>query len=46
MEEELCSIKPKDNAEKVQDSINKMLTYCNFLREYWIRSVLTMSVNG
>ena len=35
--EELCAIKLKEAAQKVEDSIEETLTYCDFSSEHWTR---------
>ena len=35
--EELCSMKLKEAAKKVEDSIEETLTYCDFPSEHWTR---------
>ncbi|MFQ7451527.1 MAG: transposase [Flavonifractor plautii] len=35
--EELCSMKLKEVAKKVEDSIEETLTYCDFPSEHWTR---------
>ncbi len=34
---ELCVMKLKETAKKIEDSIEETMTYCDFLSEHWTR---------
>ncbi len=44
--EELCSMKLKEAAEKVEDGIEETLTYCGFPSEHWTRIRTSNVIEG